>query len=95
MLYVLPVNESSYAKRSIVARANTTTDDPLSSIIRPFERIARRDEIVAVTVAVLIVFVVVVVVVETGIRSVADRFLGITFFVLDELCATFYLSCLG
>lgn len=93
MLYVLPVNESSYAKRSIVARANTTTDDPLSSIIRPFERIARRDEIVAVTVAVLIVFVVVVV--ETGIRSVADRFLGITFFVLDELCATFYLSCLG
>lgn len=94
MLYVLPVNESSYAKRSIVARANTTTDDPLSSIIRPFERIARRDEIVAVIVAVLIV-VFVVVVVETGIRSVADRFLGITFFVLDELCATFYLSCLG
>lgn len=50
-----------------------------SSIIHPFERIARREEIVAVAVVV-------------EIRSVADRFLGITFFVLDELCATFYLS---
>lgn len=49
-----------------------------SSIIHPFERIARREEIVAVAVVV-------------EIRSVADRFLGITFFVLDELCATFYL----
>lgn len=53
-----------------------------SSIIHPFERIARREEIVAVAVAV-------------EIRSVADRFLGITFFVLDELCATFYLSRLS
>lgn len=53
-----------------------------SSIIHPFERIARREEIVAVAVVV-------------EIRSVADRFLGITFFVLDELCATFYLSRLS
>lgn len=53
-----------------------------SSIIHPFERIARREEIVAVAVVV-------------EIRSVAHRFLGITFFVLDELCATFYLSRLS
>lgn len=53
-----------------------------SSIIHPFERIARREEIVAVAVVV-------------EIRSVVDRFLGITFFVLDELCATFYLSRLS
>lgn len=53
-----------------------------SSIIHPFERIARREEIVTVAVVV-------------EIRSVADRFLGITFFVLDELCATFYLSRLS
>lgn len=53
-----------------------------SSIIHPFERIARREDIVAVAVVV-------------EIRSVADRFLGITFFVLDELCATFYLSRLS
>lgn len=53
-----------------------------SSIIHPFERIARREEIVAVAVVV-------------EIRSVAHRFLGITFFVLDELCATFYPSRLN
>lgn len=53
-----------------------------SSIIHPFERIARREDIVAVAVVV-------------EIRSVADRFLGITFFVLDELCATFYPSRLN
>lgn len=53
-----------------------------SSIIHPFERIARREEIVAVAVVV-------------EIRSVAHRFLGITFFVLDKLCATFYLSRLS